>query len=39
MITEIYFKRHAQSVFSLEHEKTRVLSEEGWKDAEKLPKF
>ena len=36
MITELYFVRHAHSVFSLEHEETRELSEKGWKDAEKI---
>lgn len=36
MTTEIYMIRHAHSVFSLEHEETRELSEKGWKDAEKI---
>lgn len=36
MNTEVYFVRHAHSVFSLEHEETRELSEKGWKDAEKI---
>jgi 2,3-bisphosphoglycerate-dependent phosphoglycerate mutase len=33
MITEIYFVRHAHSEYSLEHEETRELSEQGRKDA------
>ncbi|PFA67131.1 histidine phosphatase family protein [Bacillus sp. AFS015802] len=36
MITEIYFVRHAHSVFSLDEEETRGLSEKGWKDAKKV---
>lgn len=36
MITEVYFVRHAHSVFSLENEETRELSEKGWRDAEKI---
>jgi 2,3-bisphosphoglycerate-dependent phosphoglycerate mutase len=36
MNTEVYFVRHAHSVFSLEHEETRELSEKGWRDAEKI---
>ncbi|MBT2691658.1 histidine phosphatase family protein [Bacillus sp. ISL-55] len=36
MKTEVYFVRHAHSVFSLEHEETRELSEKGWRDAEKI---
>lgn len=27
---------HAHSLFSLEHEETRELSEKGWKDAERI---
>lgn len=36
MLTEIYMVRHAHSLFSLEHEETRELSEKGWKDAERM---
>lgn len=36
METEIYFVRHAHSIFSLENEETRELSEKGWEDAEKI---
>jgi len=36
MITEVYFVRHAHSVFSLENEETRELSEKGWRDVEKI---
>ncbi|WP_409303980.1 histidine phosphatase family protein [Peribacillus sp. SCS-155] len=36
MNTEVYFVRHAHSLFSLEHEETRELSEQGWKDAKRI---
>jgi len=36
MDTMIYFVRHAHSVFSLENEETRELSERGWADAQKI---
>ncbi|WP_423410201.1 histidine phosphatase family protein [Heyndrickxia sp. MSNUG] len=36
MATEIYMVRHAHSIFTLEHEETRELSEKGWKDAERI---
>jgi 2,3-bisphosphoglycerate-dependent phosphoglycerate mutase len=36
MITHVYMVRHAHSVFSLEQEETRELSEQGWKDAAKI---
>ncbi|GAM13156.1 histidine phosphatase family protein [Mesobacillus selenatarsenatis] len=36
MNTEVYFVRHAHSVFSLKNEETRELSEKGWRDAEKI---
>ncbi|WP_433747412.1 histidine phosphatase family protein [Falsibacillus pallidus] len=36
MNTEIYFVRHAHSVFSLENEETRELSEKGWQDAQRI---
>ncbi|RLQ94610.1 histidine phosphatase family protein [Falsibacillus albus] len=36
MNTEVYFVRHAHSVFSKENEETRELSEKGWKDAQKI---
>ncbi|MFD0050989.1 histidine phosphatase family protein [Actinomycetes bacterium NPDC127524] len=36
MDTEIYFVRHAHSVFSLDNEETRELSEKGWADAQKI---
>lgn len=36
MYTEVYFIRHAHSVFSLEHEETRELSEKGWRDAGRI---
>jgi 2,3-bisphosphoglycerate-dependent phosphoglycerate mutase len=36
MNTLVYMVRHAHSVFSLEHEETRELSEKGWKDAERI---
>lgn len=36
MNTEVYMVRHAHSVYSLEHEETRELSEKGWKDAERI---
>lgn len=36
MKTEIYLVRHAHSVFNLEEERTRELSEQGWKDAGRI---
>jgi 2,3-bisphosphoglycerate-dependent phosphoglycerate mutase len=39
MITEIYMVRHAHSVFSLEHEETRELSEKGWNDADEITRI
>jgi 2,3-bisphosphoglycerate-dependent phosphoglycerate mutase len=36
MNTEIYFIRHAHSEFSLAHEETRGLSEQGWSDARRV---
>ncbi|MER2171468.1 MAG: histidine phosphatase family protein [Psychrobacillus psychrodurans] len=36
MNTEIYFVRHAHSVFDLENEQSRGLSEKGRKDADKV---
>lgn len=39
MNTEVYFVRHAHSVFSLENEETRELSEKGWRDAEKITRI
>jgi 2,3-bisphosphoglycerate-dependent phosphoglycerate mutase len=39
MNTEIYMVRHAHSVFSLEHEETRDLSEKGWDDAGKITRI
>ncbi len=36
MYTEIYMVRHAHSVFSLENEETRELSEKGWQDAGRI---
>lgn len=39
MNTHVYMVRHAHSVFSLEHEETRELSERGWKDAAKITKI
>lgn len=36
MGTEVYFVRHAHSIFSLEDEETRGLSEKGWEDAKRI---
>ncbi|MEI2663090.1 histidine phosphatase family protein [Rossellomorea sp. LJF3] len=36
METEVYFIRHAHSVFSLEDEETRGLSKIGWEDAKEI---
>jgi 2,3-bisphosphoglycerate-dependent phosphoglycerate mutase len=36
MKTYLYFIRHASSPFSLENERTRVLSEQGKTDAERI---
>ncbi|MFI8687043.1 histidine phosphatase family protein [Rossellomorea sp. NPDC077527] len=39
MMTEVYFVRHAHSVFSLDEEETRGLSSKGWEDAKEVTKI